>query len=95
MEKIKLFMDEYNIKEVCLQITNDYYPDITKVETTKDDFGMDIVITVEHENYIDKIYGREIHDKYYYARHEWINKQKPDINYYDEFFCNGVELQFG
>jgi hypothetical protein len=89
MEKIKIVMNDLDVREICLSVTHEYSPGCTKIETIKDEFGEDIIITVDRETYTDKIYGRKIMGKYYFARHEFINKEKPDINYYDEFFCNG------
>jgi len=92
LEKIKFIIDELDIREIMLSITHDYSADRTTV--IKDDKTHDIVITAEYDSFIDKVYGREIHGKYYFARHEYISKEKPDIDYYDEFFCTGTVLNF-
>jgi hypothetical protein len=89
MEKIKIVMDELDVRELCLSVTHEYNPNYTKIKTIKNELCEDITVTVDRETYTDKIYGRKIMDKYYFARHEFINKERPDIDYYDEFFCNG------
>lgn len=90
MEKIKLIMDELDIREVCLSVTHDYCSDNTKY--TIDEETKDIVITINNETFIDKIYGREIQGKYYYARHQIIDLN-PSIDYYEEFFSTGRVIQ--
>jgi hypothetical protein len=87
-------MDELDVRELCLQVTHDYSKDCTTVEYLGEG-GNDIVVTVERETFTDKIYGRKTMDKFYFARHEFIKKGLPDIDYYDEFFCNGTELKVG
>lgn len=91
MENIKIIMDELDIEELCLSTTGEYTKGLPMVERTNND----IIVIIERESYIDKIYGREIQDKYYFARHEFISKEKPYIDYYEEFFSNGTELKIG
>jgi len=90
MEMIKIIMDndpDY-LREICLEVTGEFSPSRTSVSKIDND----IVITVDRESYIDKIYGREIQDKLYFARHEFISKVPPEIDYYEEFFSNGSIL---
>jgi hypothetical protein len=89
METIKIIVDELNIKEVCLQATGYYTKDNTTIN--KNDY--DITITITFDEYTDKIYGREIDNKYYFARVQHIN-HFPYIDYYTEFFSTGEELKF-
>ncbi len=90
MNKIKIVLNSLDIKEVCLSVTGQYLPNKTTVETSSND----IIITVENDSYQDKIYGKEIQSKFYFARHELIFKEVPLINYYEEFFSCGTELNF-
>ena len=92
MEKIHIVMDKLDVRELCLDVTHEYSKDKTKVEVIENDLTKDIIVTVERDTYIDKIYGREIQGNYYFARHEFIRKGLPDIDYYDEFFSNGIVL---
>lgn len=91
MENIKIVMDKLDIEELCLSVTGEYTKGLPVVEK----HNSDIIITIKREFYIDKIYGREIRGKYYFARHEFILKEKPYIDYYEEFFSNGTELKIG
>jgi hypothetical protein len=93
MNKINIVMNELDVKELFLSVAHDYYPDLIRVEHAEDE-GIDILIFIqEHDSYIDKIYGRDIKGKYYFARHEWISKELPQIDWYDEFFCKGEVLR--
>lgn len=92
MEIIKVILNDAPnyLREICLEVTGEFYPSNTIVSKVEND----IIVTVENDEYIDKIYGREIQGKLYFARHEFISKKLPDINYYDEFFCTGVVVDF-
>ena len=93
MEKIKFVIDELDVEEICLSIIGDYCKDEVRVETSEEDSyfkSVDIVIIKECDTFIDKIYGRRIKNKFYFARHEFIDKQPPQIDYYDEFFSDGT-----
>lgn len=93
MEKIKFVIDKLDVEEICLSIIGDYSRDCVKVETKQlETGGMDIVIIQDRDSYVDKIYGREIQGAYYFARHEFIDKEYPYIDYYEEFFSCGIEL---
>jgi hypothetical protein len=85
MDKIKIVMDELDIRELLLTVTHNYCPSIVRIEKINNDGIELIVVIAENDFYIDKIYGREINGKYYFARHEFINKI-IDIDWYDEFF---------
>jgi TFIIF-interacting CTD phosphatase-like protein len=90
MNKIKIIMNDLDIRELCLMVTGEYTKDLPIIERE----NSDIIVTIDRELYTDKIYGREIQGKYYFARHKIITKGKPDIDYYDEFFCTGKVLNF-
>lgn len=92
MNRIKIVMDELDVRELLLSVTHDYCKDNTRIEKVNNE-GMEIIIVIaENDSYIDKIYGREIKGKYYFARHEFISKELPQIDWYDEFFCNGTVI---
>ena len=90
MNNIKVIMNQLDVRELLLSVTGCYSKDKVKIkhnETTND-----VIVTADYNSFIDKIYGRKIQDKYYFARHEFISKENPDIDYYDEFFSNGNVL---
>jgi len=93
MKEIKMILDDINsenISELLLEYTGTYSPDII---TIKMNMNNDIEIISDGGEIKDTFYGRKIQDKYYFARHEAISKEKPHINYYDEFFSSGEVLQ--
>ena len=92
METIKVILNNTPnyLREICLEVTGEFYPSNTNVSKVENN----IIVTVENDDYIDRIYGREIQGKLYFARHEFISKNLPDIDYYEEFFCNGVVMDF-
>ena len=90
MQKIKFIIDELDVREICLSISGIYLPD--QVTVTED--GNDVAIIIDNNCYTERILGRKILDKYYFARFQFIEK-KPDIDYYEEFFMGGEELKFG
>jgi hypothetical protein len=89
---INIMLDELDIRELCLSVMGDYSKDKAIVDRLENN---DIVVTVEREAYTDKIFGREIQGKYYFARHQMILTEIPEIDYYEEFFSTGQELCFG
>jgi len=95
MEEIKAILENLNkeeISELLLTFTGNFSPDNIKIIQ---DLNNNIEIISESEGIKDIFYGREIQDKYYFARHEFISKEKPYIDYYEEFFSNGTELKIG
>jgi len=92
VETIKVILNNTPnyLREICLEVTGEFYPSNTNVSKVENN----IIVTVENDDYIDRIYGREIQGKLYFARHEFISKNLPDIDYYEEFFCNGVVMDF-
>jgi len=92
MDKIKIIMDNTPdfLQKICLDVTGEFLPSKTTIKRS----NSDIIITVDNESYTDKIYGREIGNKLYFARHEFISKELPDIDYYMEFFSDGIEIKF-
>jgi hypothetical protein len=90
---INIMLDELDVRELCLSVMGEYSKDKAIVDRLENN---DIVVTVEREAYIDKIFGIEIQGKYYFARHQVILIEIPEIDYYHEFFfSNGKELDFG
>lgn len=89
MEKIKIVMNEFDIKELCLATTGNY----SKDKITINMLDNNITVTIDYGEFTDKIYGRKIDGKFYFARLQHIN-HIPDIDYYQEFFNCGVEMSF-
>lgn len=91
MEKIKVIMDTLDVKELLLTFTRNYFPEKVRIVKMDSDFeeSYDIIITQDYGDSEDKFYGRYIQGKYYFARHKYIDKRHPDIDYYEEFFSNG------
>ena len=93
MQKINIVSNTLDVKEIVLQVTGTYIP--SEISHTIDCKTKNITITIDTSFYTEKIYGREIKGKYYFARVEHISKNIHDeIQWYDEFFCNGSELKF-
>ena len=89
MDKIHIIMDVLDLEELCLDVTGEYTKGLPVVQRQ----GSDIIVTIDRESYTDRIYGREIAGKFYFARHQFIPKE-VDIDYYEEFFSTGKELVF-
>ena len=84
-------LKEESIRGLLLSFTGDYYP--SKIQIIMKD--VDIATIQETDIFKDVFYGRKIQGKFYFARHEYLNKEKPYIDYYNEFFSIGEELNFG
>ena len=69
-------------------MTGSYYPSKTTCEQKKNN---DIILTIDTEDYTDIFFGREIDNKFYFARSQMVSKN-PDIDYYCEFFFTGEIL---
>lgn len=92
MNEIKMILENLSIeevKELLLEYTGTFSPDVIKIIM---DLNNNIEIISNGGEIKDTFYGRKIQDKYYFARHKAESLEKPHINYYDEFFCNGTEL---
>ncbi len=93
MEKCNIILDELNDKTIR-ELFRDYSKEKTRVT-----FDLDGNFKIECNMYkgiTDVYYGRKIDTKYYIARYEEVVEYDPytDIDYYDEFFSNGQELEF-
>lgn len=92
MVTIKMVLNDLSIeevKELILEYTGTFSPNIVKITM---DLNNNIEIVSDGGEIKDTFYGRKIKDKYYFARHEAESTEKPHIDYYDEFFCNGTEI---
>lgn len=93
MEKCNIILDELNDTTI-----RGLFRDYSK-EKTRIIFDLDDNFKIEcnmYEGITDVYYGKKIDAKYYIARYEEVieRKNRPFINYYDEFFSNGKELEF-
>lgn len=94
MNNIKYVFDKVDVKEFCLTMTGNYIPSMQRIELEqKENNNIILNIFSEDENYIEQFFGRIIFDKIYFARHQMTYKN-PYIDYYKEFFSNGMELKF-
>ena len=92
MNDIKMVLNDLSnesMSELLLEFTGTYSPDNIRIITYMNN---DIKVISESDIIKDVFYGRKIDGKYYFARHEAIMSEKPYIDYYDEFFSNGIEL---
>jgi len=92
MNEIKMILNDLSIeevKELLLEYTGTYSPDIVKITM---DLNNNIEIVSDGGEIKDTFYGRKIKDKYYFARHKAESTERPYIDYYEEFFSNGIEL---